>query len=132
MFAALYAKDLAANDKQSAKLLTKTYLAYMDSIFDFFEKRSVEVTGHEIRQILLIHASQLNADTMPDLLALMRRRDYTFISLAQALQDPAYTLPETYVGTGGFSWIHRWSMTKGMKPKGEPDEPAWVRKEAGF
>src|ERR1022692_4846029 len=29
---------------------------------------------------------------------------------------------------GGFSWIHRWSRTKGMPNKGEPDEPEWVRK----
>jgi hypothetical protein len=36
-------------------------------------------------------------------------------------------LPENYVGPGGFSWIHRWSMTKGMQSKGEPDEPEWVR-----
>jgi peptidoglycan/xylan/chitin deacetylase (PgdA/CDA1 family) len=132
MFAALYAKDLAAGDTTKAKLLIPVYLAYMESIFDFFEKRSIEVTGHEIKQILLIHASQLNADTMPDLLAMMRRRNYTFISLERALQDPAYQLPETYVGPGGFSWIYRWSITKGMKPKGEPDEPEWVRKQAGF
>ena len=62
----------------------------MDSILAFFEARSIEVTGHEIRQILLIHASQLNADAMPDLLAMMRRRGYTFVSLQRALEDPAY------------------------------------------
>jgi len=27
------------------------------------------------------------------------------------------------VGTGGFSWIYRWSKTKGMAPKGVPSEP---------
>jgi peptidoglycan/xylan/chitin deacetylase (PgdA/CDA1 family) len=132
MFAALYEKDLIAGQIEKARALIPVYLSYMESIFEFFEKRSIEVTGHEIRQILLIHASQLNADTMPDLLAMMRRRNYKFISLSRALEDPAYLSPETYVGTGGFSWIHRWSITKGMKPKGEPDEPTWVRKEAGF
>jgi len=40
----------------------------------FFEQRSIEVTGHEIRQILLLHASQLNADAMPELIAMMRHR----------------------------------------------------------
>lgn len=132
MFAIVYAKALTAGDSEKAKQVRELYLAYMESIFAFFEARSVEVTGHEIRQILLIHASQLNADAMPDLLAMMRRRGYTFVSLKRALEDPAYALPETYVGPGGFSWIHRWSMTKGMKPKGEPDEPEWIRKEAGF
>ena len=132
MFAVVYAKALTAGDSEKAKHVREVYLAYMTSIFAFFEPRSIEVTGHEIRQILLIHASQLNADAMPDLLAMMRHRGYTFVSLERALEDSAYALPETYVGPGGFSWIHRWSMTKGMKPKGEPDEPGWVRREAGF
>lgn len=132
MFARVYANALAARDSSKATRVRETYLAYMQSIFAFFEGRSVEVTGHEIRQILLIHASQLNADAMPDLLSMMRSRGYTFVSLDRALEDPAYSLPEAYVGPGGFSWIHRWSMTKGMKPKGEPDEPEWIRKQAGF
>jgi hypothetical protein len=56
----------------------------------------------------------------------MRRRGYQFISLEDALKDPAYGLPDNYYGTGGFSWIHRWSRTKGMPNKGEPDEPGWI------
>jgi hypothetical protein len=100
----------------------------MESVTDFFERRSVQVTGHEISQILLIHASQLNADLMPELLDMFRRRGYTFVTLSKALEDPAYQLPEKYVGRGGFSWIHRWSMSKGMAAKGEPDPPEWVGK----
>ena len=106
----------------------REYVPYMESIVDFFEKRSVEVAGHEIPQILLIHASQMNADLMPELLGMFRKRGYEFVTLAQALKDPAYQLPEGYVGRGGFSWIHRWSKTKGMAPKGEPDPPEWVAK----
>jgi peptidoglycan/xylan/chitin deacetylase (PgdA/CDA1 family) len=131
MFARVYAKALLAKDPAKALHVRETYLNYMESIYEFFENRSIEVTGHEIRQVLLIHASQLNADAMPDLLKMMRRRGYNFITLTRALQDPAYSMPETYVGPSGFSWIHRWSMTKGMKNKGEPDEPEWIRKESG-
>jgi hypothetical protein len=100
----------------------------MESVVAFFEQRSVEVVGREIPQILLIHASQLNADLMPDLLAMFKRRGYSFVTLRQALADPAYSLPESYVGRGGFSWIHRWSQTMGLPNKGEPDPPAWVEK----
>jgi peptidoglycan/xylan/chitin deacetylase (PgdA/CDA1 family) len=107
----------------------REYIPYMASIVEFFEARAVEVTGHDIPQILLIHASQLNADQMPALLAMFRAHGYAFVSLDEALMDPAYSLPEEYAGTGGFSWIHRWSMTRKMKGKGEPDEPSWVREE---
>jgi peptidoglycan/xylan/chitin deacetylase (PgdA/CDA1 family) len=127
VFASVYASAQGRNDKALARRVRESYLAYMDSIFDFFEKRALEVAGHDIRQILLIHANQLNADAMPDLLAMMKRRGYIIVTLERALQDPAYQLPEEYVGPGGFSWIHRWSKTKGMPGKGEPDEPAWIR-----
>jgi peptidoglycan/xylan/chitin deacetylase (PgdA/CDA1 family) len=105
----------------------KEYVPYMESIVAAFEKMSIQVAGREFPQILLIHASQMNADLMPDLLAMFRRRGYTFVALDHALADPAYQLPEEYAGTGGFSWIHRWAKTKGIKPIPEPDPPAWVR-----
>lgn len=102
MFARHYAKTLEVGNVLEAERIRKTYLTYMESIFDFYERRSVEVTGHEIRQILLLHASQLNADTMPDLLAMMCRRGYSIVSLMRALEDPAYSIPDDYVGPGGF------------------------------
>ncbi len=124
MFAAAYTRpELRARAAQE-------YLPYLESVVAFFERRSVEVVGREFPQIMLMHASELNSRMMPDLLAMFRRRGYRFVALGEALQDAAYRLPENYVGPGGFSWIHRWSMTKGMPNKGEPDEPEWVRTAA--
>ena len=118
----------AYTDPAQHEPVKREYLPYLESVVAFFEQRSVEVIGHEFPQILLIHASQLNADSMPQMLAMFRRRGYSFVSLDTALRDPAYQRPENYVGRGGFSWIHRWSMTAGMKfDHAEPDEPEWVR-----
>jgi peptidoglycan/xylan/chitin deacetylase (PgdA/CDA1 family) len=125
MFAAIYATALAKDPPLAARV-KQAYIVYMESIFAFFEERGKEVVGREFPQTLLIHASQLNADAMPELLAMMRGRGYRFVSLETALKDDAYRLPDEYYGTGGFSWIHRWSKTKGMPGKGEPDEPAWI------
>lgn len=121
MYAALYTRP------EFRERVRKEYVAYMESVTAFFEARSVEVVGREIPQVLLIHASEMNADLMPDLLAMFTRRGYRFVTLDQALADPAYRLPENYVGGGGFSWIHRWSRAKGMPNKGEPEPPPWVR-----
>lgn len=120
IFAAVYTKT-----DDPAKLRTE-YVRYMESIFAFFEQRSVEVTGREFPQILLLHANQLNADTMPELLAMMKRRGYKFVTLDTALRDKTYRLPDNYVGTWGISWIHRWAKTKGMPDKWEPEAPDWV------
>jgi len=125
MFAALYTRP-----KFRARVL-REYVPYLESVVAFFERRSVEVVGREFPQIMLMHASDLNSRKMPDILEMFRRRGYRFVSLGEALNDDAYRLPENYVGPGGFSWIHRWSITKGIPNKGEPEEPEWVRKAFG-
>jgi hypothetical protein len=129
IFAAVYGDALKRKDAALAAKVKDAYVPYMESIVAFFETRSSEVAGHEVAQTLLIHASQLNADCMPDLLAMFRRRGYRFVSLDEALKDPAYRLQENYSGRGGFSWIHRWSRFLKMPPKAEPDEPAWIAAE---
>lgn len=129
MFAAIYGDALRRKDAALALKVKQAYVPYMESVVAFFEARSKEVVGREIAQTLLIHASQLNADSMPDLLAMFRRRGYRFVSLEDALRDDAYQLKENYTGKGGFSWIHRWSRYLGMPNKGEPNEPRWIAEE---
>jgi peptidoglycan-N-acetylglucosamine deacetylase len=126
MYAALYTRS------EYRERARTEYIPYMESVVEFFERRSVEVAGREFPQVLLIHANALNADLMPDLLDMFRRRGYDFVTLETALADAAYRLPEEYVGRSGFSRIHRWSMTKGMRNKGEPDPPAWVTSASGL
>ena len=58
---------------------------------------------------------------------MLQARGYTFVSLDEALADPAYALADGYVGPRGLSWVHRWALGKGMKIEGEePREPAWL------
>jgi peptidoglycan-N-acetylglucosamine deacetylase len=121
MYAALYARP------EYHERVRREYVPYMESVVAFFESRSMEVVGREFPQVLLIHANELNADLMPELVAMFRRRGYALVSLDEALADPAYALPDGYAGRGGFSWIHRWSRTKGLPGKGEPEPPQWVR-----
>ncbi len=129
MFAYVYANALDSGDAALAKRVRDAYVPYMESVIEFFERRSVEVVGREFPQVLLIHANRLNAAMVSDLLAMLRKRGYGFVSLETALSDPAYSLPNEYAGKGGFSWIHRWSQTKGMPNKGEQDEPDWLARE---
>jgi len=121
MFAAAYM------DSRLRARVEREYVPHLASVIAFFERRSVEVVGREFPQIMLLHASEMNARLMPGVLAMFRRRGYDFITLGDALRDAAYRLPDSYAGPGGFSWIHRWSITKGMPNRGEPDEPQWVR-----
>lgn len=124
----LFANVYAKGRPEQRDRVRAEYVPYMESVIEFFEKRSVEVVGREIPQVLLMHANALNAEMMPALLAMLRKRGYSFITLEEALKDPAYRLPNTYAGTNGMSWIHRWAITKGMPEKWEPGEPEWLLK----
>lgn len=126
VFAEVYAAAVGRGDEATAARVGSAYVAYMEEIFDFFERWSVEVVGYEIKQVLLLHANPLNADYLGQLALMMKRRGYAFISLDEALTDPAYRLTDTYAGPKGLSWLHRWALSKGMRVREEPREPAFI------
>jgi hypothetical protein len=62
------------------------------------------------------------------MLGRLEARGYAFVSLEEALRDPAYGTPDTYIGTNGPSWLHRWRTGLGLpsRLRDEPDLPAWA------
>ena len=126
VFADVYRKAKARGDAATAKRVADAYVPYMEVMFDYFERLSTAVVGRDIKHILLVHANELNADRFDELAAMMKRRGYAFVTLEEALKDPAYKLPEAQV-TGGMSWLHRWRIARGEKAaEREPPEPSWV------
>lgn len=125
IFAIVYARAKRQGDTQLMKRVVDEYIPYMERMFEFFEKLSVATLGYEVKQTLLLHANELNADHFDDLARMMRQRGYTFISLEQALEDKAYTLLDAQ-SSKGISWLHRWALAKGMEMKQEPREPEWL------
>ncbi|MCA1575126.1 MAG: polysaccharide deacetylase family protein [Acidobacteria bacterium] len=134
IFASAYEKALVRGDKQMAKRVAEAYIPYMEKKFAYFEQQSMALFGYEMKQVLLLHANALNADYFDKLARMIKKRSYKFISLDEALTDKAYTSPDTYVGPGGITWIHRWAITAGKGDdffRGEPRTPSFVMKEAG-
>ena len=135
VFALAYRRAIAANaPEQTLQHVRDDYVAYMQAKLQYYEGRSVALLGYEVPQVLLLHASELNADTCTALFSAMRARGYRFVSLAQATSDPAYQRADTYVGAFGTSWIHRWARTEGRPESayyGEPRTPQWIIDLAG-
>lgn len=126
MFAGLYEDAKKRNDTSMQQQIVKDYLAYHDAVFTYMEQLSVRVVGYEPKQVLLLHASNLEADHIGELLDVLRKHGYRFIPLQDALGDPAYSLPDTYVGEEGTGWIEHWAITQGKIPQGAPVFPQWV------
>lgn len=127
VYAAAYATALARGDRENVGRIAREYLKYMEECFAFFEQLSTDFLGYEVRQTLLLHANELNADHFDALVEMMKRRGYRFISLEEALKDPAYQLPTASSGRGD-SWLHRWRLAKGLKMRPEPREPEWLNR----
>ena len=125
-FAGIYEDAKKRNDTDMQQKVVKDYLSYHDAVFAYSEQQSAKLFGYEPRQILLLHASNLEADHIGELLDVLRKRGYRFVTLQDALSDPVYSLPDTYVGEEGTGWIDHWAITQGKILQGAPVFPQWV------
>jgi peptidoglycan/xylan/chitin deacetylase (PgdA/CDA1 family) len=129
VFAAAYDRLRAGGDSTTAARVRSEYLRYMEAVIIFYEGQAQLIVGRQIPQILLVHASRLNADAFDALASWISARGYKFIPLEQALADTVYASPDRYIGNAGITWLQRWAITRGMPPstfRGEPDVPDWV------
>ncbi len=126
LFTNAYSNAKKKRDKASQEKIAAAYIEYMAKVFEHFENLSREFLGREIRQTLLLHSNEINADHFDKLAQMLRKRGYKFITLDAALQDEAYKLPEAQ-SQRGLSWLHRWMLAKGLPMKEEPSEPDWIR-----
>lgn len=125
IFAYVYADAKARGDKEAIERVADAYVPYMERMFDFFERLSAESFGYEVKQTLLLHANEINADYFGKLVRMMKRRGYSFITLEDALKDKAYCFADA-PDKLGVSWIHRWRSAKNLETRAEPSEPEFV------
>lgn len=124
-FAPIYFAAKQKGDAAEESRVVNAFLDYANASLDYAEKFSKQIIGYEPKQVILLHDSELEADHFAELAALMRKRNYSFITLDDALDDSAYNLPNEYAG-GGTSWLDQWAITEGKMPPNEPALPAWV------
>lgn len=127
IYSIVYTDAKAKGDTDLQEKIAQSYIEYMSQIFEHFENLSREFLGREVKQTLLLHANEINADHFDKLARMLKKRGYKFITLEEALKDEAYKLPEAGARRG-LSWLHRWMLAKGLKMKEEPDVPEFIAK----
>ena len=133
IFARAYDNALEKNDRKLLKQISASYVPYLESKMDYWERQSIKLFDREIKQILLLHANTINSDYLDDIAKMLKKRGYKFITLEEALKDEAYKLPDTFNRRAGISWLHRWALEKGRENilPAEPKTPDFVMKAAG-
>ncbi|HEY5823890.1 MAG TPA: polysaccharide deacetylase family protein, partial [Cyclobacteriaceae bacterium] len=104
----LYLDALKKNDLEKAKAVGEYYVKYTLEVFEYFEKLSRSEFGRNIKHIYLCHDNELNADYFGQLIDELKERNYSFISLAEAMKDKVYKSEDYYIGPSGMSWFYRW------------------------
>jgi peptidoglycan-N-acetylglucosamine deacetylase len=85
-----YARCMAMHDEASIAKLHDSYLAVADQYYGVFRELSHLVYGRDVKYVLLVHVGAFDARMLPELLHLYRAKGVKFISLPNALSDPAY------------------------------------------
>ena len=85
-----YARCVDKHDDGSIQKLHDTYLATAAQYYDVFRRLSQLVYGRDVKYVLLMHIGAFDAKMLPELIALYRTKGVSFISLAEAEQDPIY------------------------------------------
>jgi peptidoglycan/xylan/chitin deacetylase (PgdA/CDA1 family) len=129
IFANAYENAGARGDTTLLRQIPNEYVEYMERVFAYYEEQSDALFGRQIRQVLLLHASALNATCFDELARMMERRGYRFVSLDGAVEDSAYRSADRYYGPAGITWLHRWALSRtprGRIVPGEPEVPSHI------
>ena len=98
-----YVKAWGSNQHKEQEHIKRMYLDRIISATAEAESLSWAHYGRNIRHILLLHLNQINGEMLDQVLNYYVRSGYTFISLEDALTDPAYspegevTIPQAFV-----------------------------------
>lgn len=135
IFARAFDIAMREGDRALAVRIGEDYVAYMLRMFAFYEAQAEAILGRRIPHVLLLHANQLNAHWFGPLADRLAVRQYSFVSLEAALDDPAYDSADAYTGPGGITWLHRWAITAGVDRRvfrGEPETPPYILELTGL
>lgn len=135
LFAVAYKRTKEKNDTALMNKIGHDYIAYMAKKLKYYEMQSNRLFGRAINQVLLMHTSALNSYYLESLIALYQANNYAFISMDEALKDPAYKTEITVYENWGISWIDKWALSAGKKGeffKDDPATPDYIKKLAAL
>jgi peptidoglycan/xylan/chitin deacetylase (PgdA/CDA1 family) len=133
VFNAAYVRALASHDEATAARLRAAYADFVVRTTEFAERMAPQVFGRGIPHTILLHANDINADCLDEILTRLEGGGHGFISLDRAMADPAYLTRDTLVTKHGPTWLWRWTKSQGVSVdfRNDPEPPQWVTDLAG-
>lgn len=85
-----YVRCAEKRNTKAMDFMEQGYLAAADQAITVFRGGTHTLYGRDIPYVLLLHVGALDAKMLPRLIALLRQRGFTFVTLPEAMSDPAY------------------------------------------
>ena len=128
-FAEPYDDAIARKDVARQRRIKAEYLAYTARRIEWSIRSGRVLFGRDIAQVMLLHCTRLNADSIDDLASLFRRFRLRPVTLDRAMRDPAYRTPDTVAEKEGMDWLERWAAVKhkDLPEEGDDDPPADIQ-----
>jgi peptidoglycan/xylan/chitin deacetylase (PgdA/CDA1 family) len=113
-------------DQALCERIAAAYLAQLEAQLDYAEAFAKRLFGRDIPQVFLMHENEMSADHFDRVAEKVKARGYRFVTLEEAMADPAYGHADRYVG-GGADWLVRWAVTDGIADgPASPRPPTWL------
>jgi peptidoglycan/xylan/chitin deacetylase (PgdA/CDA1 family) len=99
-----YARCSTKRDAKEIEWLHDSYLAAADRSIAQFRDLTHVLYGRDISYVLLLHIGPFDAKMLPELIALLRSRGFTFVSLPDAMSDAAYNVDPGVAAAHGLTF----------------------------
>ncbi len=97
-----YGRCVAKGDQKAIEWLRQSYLDTAVEYIKLGREEEQIAFGHEIPNVMLLHATAFTTLMVPDLIDLLRKEGFRFEGLAEVERDPAYDMdPDAALKYGG-------------------------------
>ena len=110
-FNGLFMKAWGSNDKARQDSIRTAFLEQIGESTEEAELLSAELFDRNVSHVLLLHLNRLSSEVLDQILQYYDQRGYSFVSLAVALEDSAYSLQEQYVGSKELTWLEKLDLS---------------------
>lgn len=123
MFNYVYEYYLSQGELEKANEIGQLYVSATIDYIHFFDSLYIEEYGRRLHQIYLCHDNSLNAIYLSSIIEILDKESFRFVSIDEAINDPAYQQEFRYYKKWGISWVYRWMNSQAERVKWMKQEP---------
>jgi peptidoglycan-N-acetylglucosamine deacetylase len=118
-----YARWRGAHPAADPQPFRQAYLDHLWSRASYYDGLSRQVLGRSVKYVLLLHTRRINAEFLPQIIAMFRSRGWTIIPPEEAYSDPVYAMqPATLPAGESLLWaLAKQTGVSGLRYPAEDD-----------